>query len=125
LLIFLGIFIVVLIVFLFFHKKPDKKATTPVESSSEATTSADVPLTEEQSLPQESITETQTSAQKTYTTTSNLNVRSEPSKNAAILGTLTSGSKVDYLKMSNDEWMVINFGGKEGYVSSQFVKVSD
>ena len=52
--------------------------------------------------------------------TSSLNVRSGPGTNYSKIGTLAKGSKVDVLSESNG-WSKINYNGKEGYVSSQYL----
>ncbi|WP_235604051.1 SH3 domain-containing protein, partial [Bacillus gaemokensis] len=51
-----------------------------------------------------------------------LRVRSQANTNSAILGNLKNGEKVTILGKANG-WAKINYKGKEGYVSLEFVKL--
>lgn len=53
---------------------------------------------------------------------STLNVRSEPSTGAAILGRISSGTKIDILS-GNDNWYNITYNGASGFVSADYVKL--
>ena len=62
------------------------------------------------------------SSTEVYKTNSKLNVRSAPSTDSTLLGTLESGVTVDYVKKHNDEWAVIRFDGTaEAYVASKYL----
>lgn len=56
-----------------------------------------------------------------YKTNSRLNIRSAPSTDAELLGTLEEGVTVDFVKKHNSEWSVIKFEGGEVYVNSQYL----
>lgn len=56
-------------------------------------------------------------------TASALNVRSKPSINGSIIGTLYNGAKVTVISQSNG-WTEIRFNGKTAWVSSEFVKLN-
>ena len=71
-------------------------------------------------------TEAETREENSYTevykTNSKINVRSAPSTDSTLLGTLESGVTVDYVKKHNDEWAVIRFEGTaEAYVASKYL----
>ena len=67
-------------------------------------------------------------AEQTRTTgtvnASSLNVRSGPGSSYSKLGTLSSGKQVTILDTQND-WHRIDFNGKTGYVSTQYVTVTN
>ncbi|MCC3867542.1 C40 family peptidase [Terrisporobacter mayombei] len=58
-----------------------------------------------------------------YVNTSTLNVRSGPSTSYSVIGTLSSGTKVEVISTSNG-WSKIKYSGKTGYVSSQYLSSS-
>jgi len=119
-LIFLVLLVLVLIIVKLIPGKDSKNepTTTPTsaEVTTEAMTSAETPTT---------AAEPETEAPKVYTTMSKLNVRSEPSTNGAKLGTLASGTVVDYVKTYDDKWTVIMFEGTEAYVATEFLTVTE
>lgn len=119
-----AIFILLLVIILVFVKlipgKSDKKETSAPETTIQATSEA-VPTTEALPLP----TEPETEPPKIYTTTSKLNVRSQPSTDSAKLGSLASGTVVEYVEAYDDKWAVILFDGKQAYVASQYLSVSE
>lgn len=51
----------------------------------------------------------------------NLNVRSGPSKDFDKLGTLSEGVSVEVKGYVDPDWYVIDFEGKDGYISSKYV----
>jgi len=53
--------------------------------------------------------------------TETLRVRTEPGTDAAILGLLPEGEITEVISNSEDEWVCIDYEGKDGYVSSEFV----
>jgi len=65
----------------------------------------------------------QVEAASTYTTTANLNLRKSASTSATVLVTIPSGKAITYLG-TYGSWFKVSYGGKTGYVSSQYVKVS-
>lgn len=116
-LIFLVILIIALVIWGIFKKGGDKKETTEAPSTEQVTTEAVTP-TEPVTEPVET-----TQAPKIYKTTANprLNVRAEPSTTGALLGSLATGTVVDYVQAYNDEWAIIMFDGQQAYVSSQYL----
>jgi uncharacterized protein YraI len=52
----------------------------------------------------------------------NLNVRSGPSPSAPVIGSLPNGTRVDILAEQNG-WYRISFGGREGWISRDFVSI--
>lgn len=119
-LIFLVLLILVLVLVKLIPGKNDNKETTAPESATEMPTEA-IPSTE---APTEA-TEPETEAPKIYTTTTKLNVRSEPSTNSTKLGSLASGTVVEYVDTYDDTWTVIMFEGKQAYVSTEFLAISE
>ena len=57
-------------------------------------------------------------------TATSLNVRSGPSTSNSVIGSLKQNDKVEVISESNG-WSKIKFNGKEGYVSSTYLKDSD
>jgi len=55
-----------------------------------------------------------------YTTTANLNMRTEAGTNNRIILTIPKGQQIIYVA-SNNGWYQVSYGGKGGYVSSAFV----
>lgn len=53
--------------------------------------------------------------------TETLRVRTEPGTDAAILGLLPEGEITEVINNSEEEWVCIDYEGKDGYVSSEFV----
>ena len=60
-----------------------------------------------------------TPATKTVYTTSDLNVRAEPNKNAKKLGVLKKGAEVKTITLKNG-WYSIAYNGKTGYISAKY-----
>jgi uncharacterized protein YgiM (DUF1202 family) len=56
-------------------------------------------------------------------TSGTLNVRSGPGTNYGVIGSLKKGAAVT-ITGSTGSWFIISFGGKTGYVSTQFIKVT-
>ncbi|WP_215146233.1 SH3 domain-containing protein [Exiguobacterium qingdaonense] len=70
------------------------------------------------------IKSTAVEAASTYTTTANLNLRLSAATWSPILLTIPSGSSVTYVS-TYGSWYKVSYGGKTGYVSSQYVNVSN
>lgn len=56
-------------------------------------------------------------------TASNLNFRKTASVKSSIIGTIKKGSKVKVITLNGD-WAYIEYNGKKGYVSKQYLKIS-
>ncbi len=100
-------------------KKPSWPIKLIISSSLVLTGTAVVPFT----LSSTGIDTNRVEAASTYTTTANLNLRKSASTSGTILMTIPSGKAVTYLG-THGSWYKISYGGKTGYVSSQYVKVS-
>ena len=68
--------------------------------------------------------ETKTIGKTKVVTATSLNVRSGPSTSNGVIGSLKQNDKVEVISESNG-WSKIKFNGKEGYVSSTYLKDSD
>ncbi len=119
-LIFLVLLILALIIVKLIPGKNSKKEPTTAATVAEVTTEA-MTSAETSAEP----TQPETEAPKIYTTKSKLNVRSEPSTDGAKLGSLASGTVVEYVKTYDDKWTVIMFEGTEAYVATEFLTVSE
>lgn len=58
------------------------------------------------------------------TTTAVLNVRSGPGKSFRRIDQLKNGTKVKVVEKADKEWVLIEYGSKRGYVSSNYLKFS-
>ncbi len=105
----LCLILLILIIWMVRPRRPAVEETVPVSSFAETT--AVMPTTAP--APQETAA--------VYRTTSNLNVRSEPSTDSDILGMLNGNAVVDYIGAENEEWARINYNGQEAYVASQYL----
>ena len=118
-LIFLVLFLIILLLIKLIPGKDKKKETAATTASTQVST--------ESTSNTEAATEppvTETESPKIYTTKSKLNVRSEPSTDSSRLGSLASGTVIDYVKTYDDTWTVIEFEGKQAYVATEFLTVS-
>ncbi|WP_404443990.1 SH3 domain-containing protein [Sutcliffiella horikoshii] len=64
----------------------------------------------------------QTSGQSATITTDGLNIRSEPTTNSEVLGSLSSGQQVDVLA-TRGEWLNISFNGTVGWIHSDYANM--
>ncbi|WP_410864249.1 SH3 domain-containing protein, partial [Peribacillus sp. SIMBA_075] len=61
----------------------------------------------------------------TYTATANLNVRTGPSTANKIIATVKQGTKLMVTGKSENGWLKVSLNGQTGYVSGQYVKISN
>ena len=115
--------IVVLLIVVIRMLIPAKEKPIETQPSSAVVTTA--PTETAPTAPSEPVTEPETQApEEVYRTTgTTVNVRSEPSTDSSILGRLPQGTEVDYVKRYNNEWTVINYDGREAYISSQYIEL--
>lgn len=68
--------------------------------------------------------QTPTETPKTYTATTELNIREAPDKNSKALAMYMPGREITVTEdeKTHDGWLKVNKDGVEGYVSSEFVK---
>lgn len=120
--IFVILLVIVFVIIKLIPGKDDKKQTSAPEVSVESTFET-MPPTETPTEPPE----TEPPVVKVYTTTSKLNVRAEPSTEGTKLGTLASGTVVEFVEVypGDSTWTVIMFEGKQAYVSSEFLSVTE
>ncbi len=60
---------------------------------------------------------------KVATESSNLNLRAEPSTDAAVVGKAAKGSTVTLLEQTSDEWWKVKTsGGEEGYAYARYLQ---
>lgn len=99
-------------------KAPDSTSTTPTVT----TAAPEPPPTLPPEPPSEAPTEPVVSVYRIKG--SGVRVRSAPSTdaNSTVLVQLTNGTEVEYVKRYNDDWAVINYDGREAYVSNQFLE---
>lgn len=120
----LGIILLIVIIKIFApgkDKKPDLTSTSPTETT--AVIESTSPLIPEPTT----IPETDPVLSVYKIKGSGVNVRSAPSTdvNSTVLVQLPNNTEVEYVKRYNDEWAVINYDGKEAYVSNQFLERTD
>lgn len=118
-LIFLVLLVLALICVKLIPGKDNTKETTAPELSTEATTEAMPTQTSTEE------TEPETDPPKIYTTKSKLNVRSQPSTDGPLLGSLAPGTVVDHVETYDDKWSIITFEGKQAYIATEFLTVSE
>ncbi|KWW16598.1 MULTISPECIES: D-alanyl-D-alanine carboxypeptidase family protein [Peribacillus] len=61
----------------------------------------------------------------TYTASANLNVRTGPSTANKIITTVKQGTKLTVMGKEANGWLKVSLKGQTGYVSSQYVKISN
>ena len=125
------------------HVSSDTKSIAPEPESEEESAPAwnTEPETEAEAEPEtvtETITETapetgtepESEAAPSYAfyyigETSNLNVRSTPSMNGAIIGKIPVGGHGDVLTLTNDDWVLIDYNGMVGYCSRKWIELQE
>ncbi len=105
----LCVILLILIIVMLRPRKTTPEETVPVSTFAETT--AAMPATAPAPMETAAV----------YRTTSSLNVRSEPSTDSDILGTLNQNAEVEYIRAINDEWALISYEGQEAYVASQYL----
>ncbi len=118
LIIVVAIIVVIALVRLLHSDDSSKEETTAVPSSSVEETTA----TAEETTPFETETMPETTPAPVYKTTTNLNVRSEPTTNGSKLGLLEAGTVVDFIGDYDEEWAIIDYNGTQAYVSKQYLE---
>lgn len=75
----------------------------------------------EAETPEETVSETEASS-SIWVTTTGVKVRTEPNTDCQVLEVLDAGVQVTYKGDANDEWIIIDYDGRDAYVSKQFVQ---
>lgn len=112
----LGIVLVIVIVLVLVIKLLGPKKEEAPETTPATTTEAIMPETTP--APE---TMAETTPAPVYKTSTNLNVRSQPSTNGEKLGLLPANTIVEYLGTYDDSWAIISYDGEEAYVASQYL----
>lgn len=81
------------------------------------TTTAEAETTTEETTTNEEITE----KGKTLYATANVNVREQPNTSCKIVGSLSLGESIELIKHLDDGWSAVKYGGKEFYISTQYL----
>jgi len=56
-----------------------------------------------------------------YITTDNVNLRAAPGTDSIIMMTLTKGTAVKIIDFRNNDWYMVNYEGKTGYMKAEFL----
>lgn len=96
------------------HKKPVEEANTETQTESDVE-----PETEQTPVYIPNDTEV-IEAEIFYKTTAGVNMRQEPSTDAAVVTVLPEGFEVKYISEDNG-WTQVEYEGQVGYVSSEFL----
>ena len=104
--------------------KKAKKKSKPIYAGNESSEAGELSMKSgnESGLAGELSTPTETP--KTYTATTELNIREAPDKNSKALAMYMPGREITVTEdeQAHDGWLKVNKDGVEGYVSSEFVK---
>ncbi len=57
----------------------------------------------------------------TYMTTTDVNIRTEPSTSSAIIIALDADTPIEFISVYDDSWSIILYEGEEAYVASQYI----
>lgn len=92
----------------------------------ETTPAATEALTETTAAPLETIPETtavpETTVSSVWVTTTGVKVRTEPNTNCEVLEVLDAGVQVTYKGSPDNEWIIIDYNGRDAYINKQFVQ---
>ncbi len=75
----------------------------------------------ETTTPLETVPETE-AVSSIWVTTTGVKVRTEPNTDCQVLDVLDAGVQVTYKGDANEEWIMIDYNGRDAYVSKQFVQ---
>ena len=91
----------------------------------ETTPAATEALTETTAAPLETIPETTAVPETTVSSvwvTTGVKVRTEPNTNCEVLEVLDAGVQVTYKGSPDNEWIMIDYNGRDAYINKQFVQ---
>jgi len=97
------------------------------KSTIETTPAATTAAVMETTSPAEAVTETPAAPEteavsSVWVTTTGVKVRTEPNTNCEVLDVLDAGVQVTYKGDANDEWIQIDYNGRDAYLNKQFVQ---
>lgn len=120
---FIAVFLLIIILFTFACCGKDEVDPFGDTEPTVITTTEEVTTTE--ALTTEEAT---TEKGKTLYATANVNVREQPNTDCEIVGSLSIGESIELIKHLDNGWSAIKYGGKEFYISTQYLsenKVTD
>lgn len=88
----------------------------PTEAAVETTVAPLETIPETTAVPESS------AVSSVWVTTTGVKVRTEPNTNCEVLEVLDAGVQVTYKGTPNDEWIMIDYNGRDAYVNKQFVQ---
>lgn len=120
------------------HVSSDTRVSTPAAPEEEFTAAAETettPESETATVPEpETAVQTEPETTESADTVSytfdyigkhlNLNIRSTPSMKASIIGKVPIGGSGRVLELTNDEWALVDYNGKTGYCSMEWLSIS-
>lgn len=102
----------------------ETKTETDANSETEPKTATDTNTTPEPSAEPE--TESTPSYSFCYIGTNlNLNIRSAPSLNDAVIGKIPPGQGGSVIELTNDKWALIDYQGTIGYCSRDYIELQE
>ena len=104
--------------------KKAKKKSKPIYAGNESSKAGELSMKSGNESGFAGELSTPTEAPKTYTATTELNIREAPDKNSKALAMYMPGREITVTEdeQAHDGWLKVNKDGVEGYVSSEFVK---
>lgn len=111
---------------------PEAGSETDTEANADPEPEAEIPAPPDAGADREPATEEETETADSpsfsfhYTGThSNLNIRSAPSLNDAIIGKIPPGRGGSVMELTNDEWALIDYQGTVGYCSRDYIELQE
>ncbi len=97
----------------------DKSTIETTAAPTETAIETEAPM--ETAAPAETVPETE-AVSSIWVTTTGVKVRTEPNTDCQVLDVLDAGVQVTYKGDANEEWIMIDYNGRDAYVSKQFVQ---
>lgn len=94
-----------------------------IETTPAATTEAIMETTAAaEAIPEETAAPETEAAASVWVTTTGVKVRTEPNTDCEVLDVLDAGVQVTYKGDAGDEWIMIDYNGRDAYLNKQFVQ---
>ena len=94
-----------------------------IETTPAATTEAVMETTAAaEAIPEETAAPETEAAASVWVTTTGVKVRTEPNTDCEVLDVLDAGVQVTYKGDAGDEWIMIDYNGRDAYLNKQFVQ---
>ncbi len=97
----------------------DKSTIETTAAPTETAIETEAPM--ETTAPGETVPETE-AVSSIWVTTTGVKVRTEPNTDCQVLDVLDAGVQVTYKGDANEEWIMIDYNGRDAYLSKQFVQ---